>query len=529
VKAFETYFHAPFAAARGYLLSRAFLVLVALDAWTLMIGHAGRYGVDGFNVAHFGWLDAVLPQPTAAMYVGVLLATGLLALALAIGGTQRYALAALFLLYTISWAMSMLDSYQHHYFVSSVLLCLVFFPEVRASDVHAFVPPPAPVVEPAASESHKPKTKHKSKPKPIEQAAQQGRRASLIYLVISWLAIAVYLLVPAGPNDFARLCISALVIAAATWIYTARRTPKLELTRAQGFGFNMLGATAGILYMYTSIAKLDAGWRDGHTITRISAAKRVYAPLVQLAAGFGISEDSFWSLFATSVIPIELGIAVTYFIAVRADSSRARWPARVALVGWLFAMLLHFGAEAMELEIGWFSYYMMLFACAFLLPARIVDSLASLLTLPANFIRTQLADVLAPDATKVLPGTLAITAAVALMLGMVGKQVDLPGGMGACLTAAGVLALAAVAVSLRRNALAARPLVLGTGAAAALMWIAIATSQARWDFYRFLGGDLKRRGEPAAALEAYERGERYAPKGQSRKDQIDVLRKQLGR
>src|SRR5262245_804505 len=178
-----------------------------------MIGHAGRYGVDGFNVAHFSWLDALLPQPTAAGYVGVLLATGLLALALAIGGTRRLALAALFLLYTISWAMSMLDSYQHHYFVSSVLLCLVFFPQSSASDVHPKPPEPP----------KKAKSKAPPKPAPVQTT---------------------------------------------------------------GFGFNLLGATAGILYTYTSIAKLDAGWRDGHTITRISAAKRVYAPLVQLAQNF---------------------------------------------------------------------------------------------------------------------------------------------------------------------------------------------------------------------------------------------------
>src|SRR5215510_6447328 len=106
-----------------------------------MIGHAGRYGVDGFNVAHFGWLDALMPTPTAALYVGVLLGTGLLALAAALSGPRRPALAALFLLYTFSWSMSMLDSYQHHYFVSSVLLCLVFFPQLRASDVHAPRPP----------------------------------------------------------------------------------------------------------------------------------------------------------------------------------------------------------------------------------------------------------------------------------------------------------------------------------------------------------------------------------------------------
>jgi hypothetical protein len=529
VNGFDRYFHGRFAAARAYLFSRLFLVLVALDAWTLMIGHAGRYGVDGFNVAHFAWLDAILPQPTAAMYVGVLLATGLLALALAIGGTHRFALAGLFLLYTLSWAMSMLDSYQHHYFVSTVLLCLVFFPELRASDVHPQVPA---IVEPppAAGESRNAKAKEKAKPKAKAKPkpADTSRLTTWIYVAFGWLVLAAYVSIPAPKHEAALLCACAAVLAAATWIHSVRRKPVPPL--AEGFGFNLLGATAGILYVYTSIAKMDAGWRDGHTITRISAAKRVFAPLVELAGGLGISEDAFWSLFATSVIPIELTIAVTYLVSVRADSSESRWPKRIALLGWVLAMMLHLGAEAMELEIGWFSYYMMLFACAFLLPARNVDSLASLITFPANFIRAQLADLLAPEPGKSnLGGTLAITAAVAVTLGMVGKQLDLPGAITACVSAAGVLALAAVAASLRGRSAEMRSLALGTGAAAALMWLALALSPARWDYYRFLGGDLKRRNEPAAALEAYERGERYAPKGQSRQDQIDGLRKQLGR
>jgi hypothetical protein len=527
VNAFDRYFHGPFAAARAYLFCRLFLVLVALDAWTLMVGHAGRYGVDGFNVAHFAWLDAILPQPTAAMYVGVLLATGLLALALALGGTHRIALAGLFVLYTLSWAMSMLDSYQHHYFVSTVLLCLVFFPQLRASDVH---PPNSVALEveapAAASDSRKAKTKNKRTAK--SKVGSDTARATGIYVAIGWLAIAAYVVIPAANQAFPLLCACAAVLAAATWIHASRPKPEPPLT--EGFGFNLLGATAGVLYTYTSIAKMDAGWRDGHTITRISAAKRVYAPLVELAKGIGISEDTFWSLFATSVIPIELTIAVTYLVSVRADTSESRWPKRIALIGWMLAMLLHLGAEAMELEIGWFSYYMMLFACAFLLPARSVDSLARLITLPANFIRAQLADVLAPEPGKAnVVGTVAMTGAVVLMLGMVGKQVDLPGAVTACLIAAGVLAVAAIAVGLRGRATEVRPLALGTGAAAALMWVTMATSQARFDFYRFLGGDLKRRGEPAAALEAYERGERYAPKGQSRQDQIDSLRKELGR
>jgi hypothetical protein len=520
VKAFDAYFHAPFAAARAFLFSRVFLVLVALDAWTLMIGHAGRYGADGFNVAHFAWLDWLLPQPTAAGYIGVLIATGLLALTLAIGGTRRLALAALFLLYTISWAMSMLDSYQHHYFVSSVLLCLVFFPETGASQVH---PPPTAAAEAPRSSATKPAKRPKRETEPATP-----RKAVPLYAGLAWLAIAAFAFIPSETSTFLKLILGVGFAAAVAGVYLARRTA--EPVRVEGFGFNLLGATAGILYTYTSIAKLDAGWRDGHTITRISAAKRVYAPLVKLAQNFGIGEESFWSLFATSVIPIELTIAITYLVAVRADSTQARWPRRVALAGWILAMMLHVGAEAMELEIGWFSYYMMLFACAFLLPARVVDSLAMLLTLPASFVRTQLADLLASDPEKTgRGGTLAITAAVGVMLGLVGFQLDLPGAISASIAFAVVLAGAVVAISLREGPAAPRSLALGAGAAAVLMWVAIATSQARWDFYRFLGGDLKTRGEAAAALEAYERGERYAPKGQTRKSQIEALRKQLGR
>ena len=72
-------------------------------------------------------------------------------------------------------------------------------------------------------------------------------------------------------------------------------------------------------------------------------------------------------------------------------------------------------------------------------------------------------------------------------------------------------------------------LALGVGAAAVLMWVAIARSEVRWDFYRFLGGDLQRRGEKQAALEAYVRGERYAPPGSSRRDKIKQLQSELGR
>ena len=58
-----------------------------------------------------------------------------LSFSMALLGSSPWAHAALFLLYTYSWSMSMLDSYQHHYFVSLILLCMIFFPRVTALEL----------------------------------------------------------------------------------------------------------------------------------------------------------------------------------------------------------------------------------------------------------------------------------------------------------------------------------------------------------------------------------------------------------
>ena len=68
---FDNYFHGRFASARAYVLQRLLLSMLALDVWMLMIGHAGRYGTAGFNVAHFRWLDAIIPIPSPELYIGV--------------------------------------------------------------------------------------------------------------------------------------------------------------------------------------------------------------------------------------------------------------------------------------------------------------------------------------------------------------------------------------------------------------------------------------------------------------------------
>jgi len=137
----ECYWFGPVAAIRPYLLMKAVLLLLAFDMWLLRISKGARYGVSEFNVAHFPWLDAIQPVPTPELYVGLVLSVGILALVFTFAGAVRWALVLLALSYTYTWAMGMIDLFQHHYFLSLVLFAFLFFPLSHATELYQHVPP----------------------------------------------------------------------------------------------------------------------------------------------------------------------------------------------------------------------------------------------------------------------------------------------------------------------------------------------------------------------------------------------------
>lgn len=125
---FNSYFYGSESSRRVVLFSRAFYAILSLDCWVLMLSHGARYGADGFNVPHFSWLRSLPWQVTPSLYVGVMIFSGWLALFCALLPQRTIARVGVCLLYSYGWAMSMLDSYQHHYFLSLVLVCLCFLP-----------------------------------------------------------------------------------------------------------------------------------------------------------------------------------------------------------------------------------------------------------------------------------------------------------------------------------------------------------------------------------------------------------------
>jgi len=437
VSGFDRYFHGAYAAARPFVLQRLLLTMLALDAWMLMIGHAGRYGTAGFNVAHFRWLDAIIPVPSPALYIGVLLLAGLLSLTVAFSGVRMLSGIALLLLYTYSWSMSMLDSYQHHYFVSLMLVCVAFFPTSHADDIH---------------------------PREREEGAA-----------------------PAG------------------------------IAQTTGFGYPLLLVTVAILYTFTALAKCDALWLDGSTIQRISKAGEVLAGLHGMAVTMGLTEAQFWSALSFSVIPLELFVAAGYALAVVRDRGDSpRWVGLTCNAAAAMALMLHIGAEGMGLEIGWFSYYMMVLATFCLLPPTVIDALARAVTGPARFFADATTEDRGEDGVEdggednAPAVSFALAAAVALVTYQAARMVDLPGATGAAIAAGVCLVGVAVYAIVKERPMAPRPTIVAMGAAAVVMWMAIAHSEVRWDYYRYRGGDLMRRGQHAEALSTYLRGERYA-------------------
>jgi hypothetical protein len=222
-------------------------------------------------------------------------------------------------------------------------------------------------------------------------------------------------------------------------------------------------------------------------------------------------------------------IAIGYALSARQDVSDKRWLRVYVALTFPLALLLHVGAELLRLDIGWFSYYMLALACTFLLPGPAIEWLALLVTFPAAQIAKFLAE---PDKAQAAREreTWITCAAVSGVLAAAAFLLDLPGAAAAAFSAA--LGLWGYAIFARaRGSAPAGDIVHGAlalGVAAVLMLSAIAITGVRWDYYRYLGGDLQRRGESRAALSAYLKGERYAPKGSSRRNKIHQLQRELG-
>jgi tetratricopeptide (TPR) repeat protein len=102
--------------------------LVAYDLWTVMLQHASRYGVGGFNVAQVGLLDQILPLPNPSIISFIVLLTGFFCALAVCGVWTRLSITISAIGYFGVYLWSQADSYQHHYLVGLLMFICCFVP-----------------------------------------------------------------------------------------------------------------------------------------------------------------------------------------------------------------------------------------------------------------------------------------------------------------------------------------------------------------------------------------------------------------
>lgn len=122
------YFDLPVSRGRMEWLIRGVLALLTWDIWSKMMSRAGRYGFREFNISHWPWLDVIQPMPNHSLYIGSLLLASVAAIFGALAWRTPLVVAVACGGWTWAWACSLLDSFQHHYFLSLVLVCFFGFP-----------------------------------------------------------------------------------------------------------------------------------------------------------------------------------------------------------------------------------------------------------------------------------------------------------------------------------------------------------------------------------------------------------------
>jgi hypothetical protein len=288
-----------------------------------------------------------------------------------------------------------------------------------------------------------------------------------------------------------------------------RAKPAAAARRAvSSWAYALLAVNVGIVYAFTALAKLDPEWRAGEVLLRIAGPR-----LGSWTEGFA-SSPGLWKVLALSAFITECLLALGYFLAVRLDHL-GQLLRVVAGLTFIVAVGFHLGIDLFVEGIGWFSYYMIVVACVYFLPASLLWAVGGALAGPALRLASMWSATSGAPAGGTRAGNIALTVAVATTAAVVavaaGLSLDLPGAETLGVLAASVVAgatLLAVVLGFENRAM---HYLLATLVAAVAMWGAIALSTVRFYYYGQVGMDMWRRGDNAAAAEAFDRANRYAP------------------
>ncbi len=233
--------------------------------------------------------------------------------------------------------------------------------------------------------------------------------------------------------------------------------------RLPGWALRGVGAVLSIVYFWAAVAKMDPQWLNGLTLS------------TQIKSEWGRETfEGRYAELAGLVVSVEFALALGWQLR------------RLALPTLLLGCAMHIGIEVLGFRIGLFSYFMFA-SYSLLLPAAwhgaLVRRVRDIFRLPGPCVPWQLGI-----------GAVVLFAGWAL----------LPFGGAALVAAIAIAALSGWGLSSRRQVV----LQIST---VALLWSAHASTDVARDYYRYIGGDTRRRGQVDEAIAAYGQVTRLDP------------------
>jgi hypothetical protein len=289
------------------------------------------------------------------------------------------------------------------------------------------------------------------------------------------------------------------------------------IRRVSAWAYVLLAANIAIVYGFTALAKADGqAWKLLREL--LSERKAIIETLEAWFVGFGLSAQWPWVLAVRGLIAVEITLAAVYLFAVRQDEKPRRWLRIAAWCAILLALCFHgVGNEfLLSLRIGFFSYYMIVFAFIYFLPESILYEIGRFATWPARRFGEIWLNLRAAHRSVSAKIRISLTTIGALFIALVAVRIgfilDLPGASTAGLLIAIVLASVSLMALVLRRCEEIERYVLATGLATVMMWISIAHSTVRTDYYRMLAEHNESKGNHEAAKKSDTKAKLYASK-----------------
>ncbi len=287
------------------------------------------------------------------------------------------------------------------------------------------------------------------------------------------------------------------------------------LTHVRSWAARLIYVEISVVYFYTALTKTTKFWMNGWAVDKIIQTDSMRGFLSFCTGSLGLEESVAYAFTAHTIMLWQYFVAFAFLVP------------RLRPLACLSGPIFHGLVEVIDLKIGWFSWYMIGLYYILLFPDRWFLA-----------IGRPIGRLLAPFArlfewlvrARPIEGGAAIMAAVAAGLVSAALVEAFVPVAGASVTAGVLGALVAFAAWPRADKPVPRPL-LRAGlqvAGVAAMVVSLRGSDALFDYHRFWGGDLSRRGDLHGAVAHYEIANAVTS-GPARHFQLAELYEQLGR